>query len=173
DGTAGGRLVGRAGAAAAGFRHAPANVARVSKIAVDSERFRQSALRGGDADLTACLPLPTAIARSNRLKCGINALKDRFVPPGAQAFAANAVFEGSVLRQNVQRKSTQRRYHFRSCSTPDSARVLCKNDIENIVLAALDRPMVEQQLVQPTDTRCQSADEEGHFIDFFPLPLPV
>jgi hypothetical protein len=51
--------------------------------------------------------IPRAIARSNRVKTGINLIKHRLIPACTEPFATNGVFEGSVTLQNIQCHSTK------------------------------------------------------------------
>ena len=43
-----------------------------------------------------------AIARSHRVKTGINGIQDALIPASPEPFAADGVIEGSVLLQNIQ-----------------------------------------------------------------------
>ena len=90
----------------------------------------------------------TANACSGGLKCLVDAVEDGFVPAGSESFAADVLFEGSVLLENVEGKSAEGGGDFRCRSCPDATGLLCKNDIQNGVLAVLDRPEIPQQLVE-------------------------
>ncbi len=116
---------------------------------------------------------PTAIARSSGMKCCIDAVEDGFVPARTEAFATNALFEGSVLLENVQRKSSEGGRHFGGRTAANAAGVLCKNNIQNVMLATLDGPVIPQQLVEPPDTGRQTADEERHVVALFEFALFV
>ena len=76
-------------------------------------QVKSSGSAGGEVTGGQMGPVVTAIACSSGLKCGVNAVEDGFVPAGAEAFAADVLFEGSVLPENVEGKSSEGGSHFR------------------------------------------------------------
>ncbi len=85
--------------------------------------------------------------------------KRGFIPAADLSFASETSFDRGVLLQTCERQRAENGKNFGSRSFPNSARILCKCYIKDMMLAVFDAPVRSKKIPMVADFRRQAADE--------------
>lgn len=99
----------------------------------------------------------------NRGKCGPDLFEDVLVPAGAEPFAADVIFDRSLLLSHVKGHPSERGGDFGAGAAANPAGVFCQSDIEDVMQAVLDRPVTADVPGPGPDFRRVTADEVCDF----------